>query len=47
MWASISAVKNYEGADELMSMIEDFSPGSVVEGQKLARECVRKKYKDC
>ncbi len=46
MWASISAVQN-TGADALMSMIEDFSSGSVVEGQKLARECVKKNYEGC
>ena len=48
MWFSISADNDYSRATEERSEVaEQMTPEQLAEAQKLARECVRKEYKDC
>ena len=48
MWADIAASGGDKNAVALLNFIEEeMTPSQIAEAQKLARECVRKAYKDC
>tara|TARA_A100001037_G_C15021341_1_gene576455 strand:+ start:97 stop:243 length:147 start_codon:yes stop_codon:yes gene_type:complete len=48
MWFNIAASQGDENAAKLRDIIaERMPPSQIAEAQKLARECVRKNYKDC
>ena len=48
MWADIAASGGDKNAVELRNLIEqEMTPSQIAEAQKLARECVRKAYRDC
>ena len=48
MWLSIAASSDFAKAKGLLSTVaEQLTPAQIAEAQKLARECVRKKYKGC
>ena len=48
MWASIATPGNDKDAVELRNLVEkQMSSFQIAEAQKLARECVRKEYKNC
>ena len=48
MWFNISASLGNMGATEAIDVVaEEMTPEQIAEAQKLARECVRKEYKDC
>ena len=48
MWFNISASLGNMGATEAIDVVaEEMTPEQIAEAQKLARECVRKAYKDC
>ena len=48
MWANIAASSGDKNAVELRNFIEkEMTPSQITEAQKLARECVRKAYRDC
>ena len=48
MWANIAASGGDKNAIELRNLIaEAVTPFQITEAQKLARECIRKAYKDC
>ena len=48
MWGDIAASNGDENGANLRDMVvEILSPSQIAEAQKLARECVRKKYKGC
>ena len=48
MWGNIAATNRYKlGAKVRDSVAKKMTPSQIEEAQKLARECVRKKYKGC
>ena len=48
MWVNISASGGYKIAVEVRDLVEkQMTPSQIAEAQKLARECVRKAYRDC
>ena len=48
MWANIAATGDAEDVGKLRDILEKkMTPSQIAEAQKLARECVRKQYKDC
>ena len=48
MWANIAASGGDKNVVELRNLIEEgMTPSQIAEAQKLARECVRKAYRDC
>ena len=48
MWADIAASGGNKNAVELRNLVEkQMTPSQIAEAQKLARECVRKPYRDC
>ena len=48
MWVNIAASGGDEDAVELRNLVEEeMTPSQITEAQKLARECVRKAYRDC
>ena len=52
MWVSIAASFGNKYVVELRNLLrnlvkEGMTPSQIAEAQKLARECVRKAYKDC
>ena len=48
MWMSIAASSGYKGAVKPRDILEkEMTPNQLEKAQKLARECVRKKYKGC
>ena len=48
MWANIAASGDSENAGKTRDALEKkMTPSQIAEAQKLARECVRKQYKDC
>ena len=48
MWYSIAASSGNEGASKNRDTVAKFMlPSDISAAQKLARECVRKKYKGC
>jgi TPR repeat protein len=46
MWVTLAAANGASGIDKMREE-KDMTPAQIAEAQKLARECVRKKYKDC
>ena len=48
MWANIAASGDHKDAVEFRNLVEkQMTPSQIAEAQKLARECVRKAYRDC
>ena len=48
MWGNLSASIGSESGGELRDLAaKEMTPAQIAEAQKLARECVRKKYKGC
>ena len=48
MWSNIAASSGHENGKKLRSMISKWmTPNDISTAQKLARECVEKKYKGC
>ncbi len=48
MWWNIAATSGYETASENRDIVaERMTPADISAAQKLARECVREKYKGC
>ena len=48
MWANIAASGGDKDAVELLNLTQkEMTPSQITEAQKLARECVRREYKDC
>ena len=48
MWWNIAASNGIESAAKNRGIVaKKMTPAQIAEAQKLARECVRKKYKDC
>ena len=48
MWLNIAASSGYKGADKGRDIVaKKMSSSQIAEAQKLARECVKKKYKNC
>jgi TPR repeat protein len=48
MWANIAAMNGNENGAKLRGLVEkEMTPADISAAQKLARECVRKKYKNC
>ena len=48
MWGNIAATNGYKKGAKLRNAFEKkMTPAQIAEAQKLARECVRKKYKGC
>ena len=48
MWENIAASNGNENEGKLRDFVEKkMTPTQIVDAQKLARECVRKKYKGC
>ena len=48
MWADIAASGGDKNAVALLNLIEqEMTPSQITEAQKLARECVRRAYRDC
>ena len=48
MWLNISASNGIENVKENIDIVESkMSSEQLVEAQKLARECIKKNYKDC
>ena len=48
MWANIAASGGQKNAVKFRNLVEEeMTPSQIAEAQKLARECVRKAYKDC
>ena len=48
MWGNIAASNGYEGGGKLRDLVaKQMTPSQLETAQKLARECVRKKYKGC
>ena len=48
MWANIAASEGNKNAVTLRNLVEKkMTPSQITEAQKLARECVRKAYRDC
>ena len=48
MWNEIAAKNKQKNSDQMRNLIEsNMTPDQIAEAQKLARECVRKKYKGC
>ena len=48
MWGNIAATNGNELGAKLRDFVEKkMTPAQIAEAQKLARECVRKKYKGC
>lgn len=48
MWANIAASGGDKNSVEFRNLVEkQMTPSQIAEAQKLARECVRKAYKDC
>ena len=48
MWWDIAASNGDENAIKNLDIVaKRMNPSQIAEAQKLARECVRKKYKDC
>jgi TPR repeat protein len=48
MWGNIAASNGHETGDELRDIVaEEMTASQIEEAEKLARECIRKKYKGC
>jgi TPR repeat protein len=48
MWFNIAASNGYESAKKGIDIVESrMSSEQIAEAQKLARECIKKNYKDC
>ena len=48
MWGNIAASNGSENGGKLRDLVaKGMTPAQIAEAQKLARECVRKKYKGC
>jgi TPR repeat protein len=48
MWWNIGAMNGSKEGAKLRDFVEkEMTPSQLAEARKLARECVRKKYKDC
>ena len=48
MWGNLGASNGSEGGGELRDLAaKEMTPAQIAEAQKLARECVGKKYKGC
>ena len=48
MWGNLAASNGFEKGGKLRDMVaEKMTPADISTAQKLARECVRKKYKGC
>ena len=48
MWWNIAASNGYEDAKKYIDFVESMmTPEQLAEAEKLARECIKKNYKDC
>ena len=48
MWGNLAASNGNEKGGKLRDFVEkEMTPAQIADAQKLARECVRKKYKGC
>jgi len=47
MWFSLASEKNIIAKDERDRIARKLSPSQINDSQKMARECKKKKYKDC
>lgn len=48
MWANIAASNGHEGAKTNRDIVaEEMTPSQLEKATDLARECVKKEYKDC
>ena len=47
MWASLSADGNKYGFEVKIHVAKLMTPAQILEAKNRARECVRKKYKEC
>ena len=48
MWWNIAAISGDKTASKNMDiLVKQMTPAQIAEAQKLARECVRKKYQGC
>ena len=48
MWINLASLNGFEMAEEINELLtEIMTPSQIQEAQKLARECVKKKYKSC
>ena len=48
MWFNIATSNGDEKAKEVREMVESYmTPEQITKVQKLARECIKKNYKDC
>ena len=48
MWANLAASNGSEGGEKARDLVaRAMTPAQIAEAQKLARKCVRKKYKGC
>jgi TPR repeat protein len=48
MWIILAAANGHPSFDKMREAEEkDMTPTQIAEAQKLARECERKKYKEC
>ena len=48
MWMNIAASLGHEDAKKNKDIVgKDMTPADISAAQKLARDCVRKKYKEC
>ena len=48
MWFNIAASTSNDAADRARDMVaEDMTPAQIAKAEKLASECIAKKYKGC
>ena len=48
MWINLASLNGFEMVEKINELlIEILTPSQIQEAQKLARECVNKKYKGC
>jgi TPR repeat protein len=48
MWWNIAAISGDKTASKNMDiLVKKMTPAQIADAQKLARECIRKKYKGC
>ena len=48
MWASIASSNGFDNSKGLLETLnKEMTPSQIEEAQRLARECVKKKYKGC
>jgi hypothetical protein len=48
MWLNLAADNGYKKAIKFREMVaEEMTPTQIAEAQKIARECIKKNYKNC